>query len=734
MNESPSLSRHLGAFEVFTICSGTMVGAGIFLLPSLIAAKAGAASIFCFLIAGLISACAALSVCELSTGMPMSGGSYYFISRSMGAMFGSIMGWGTLLGLTLKGAFAFIGAGDYLNALVPVKPLVTAVVLCLFFIAINIAGTRASGWLQNLVVLVLITLLGLFVLRGIFSIKLGNFQPFFHGNPLSFMEATGMVFITYLGLIEVTALAEEVKDPGRNLPRGILLSIASVTVLYSFVMFVTKGLFPMGQLAHQLTPLADAAKTIAGITGMVLIILGGLMATISTGNGTLLLSTRYPFAMSRDNLMPQFLSKINNLTKTPARSIFLIGTAMVAIILLFNLETLAKFGSAFNILVFALINVSVIILRRADPEWYRPEFRSPLYPWIQVVGIVGGLVFIPFMGVAASLGAISLVAFGVVWYYLFGRGIAQPDYGLRDAIRTLREKSASQLALRTYQGSPKHSWRLLVPLWFTQAPRQLLLLSGYLARHFEERVHLVYCVEIPLQTPPRTLNEKTECPELESYLLSLDEDMKPHFDMTILYSHSRDTGFVEIAAEHEADLALMEWPPDTIHLRSELNAILRDMPSDIAILLNRPMKSLDRILIASSHPRDELKLHLAGALASECGSTITVLRVYSTRVRELTKGDLERQIISTGNMHGIDLRARVVQSNAVVDAIAEASRECDLLVLGSSPGTSWLRTPFGPVVEKVIDSTECAVLITRPREGYRLSFGPRILNRLFGSP
>ncbi len=730
MEETVSLDRHLGVFGVFSVCSGTMVGAGIFLLPSLIAAKAGPASVLCFVVAGLISTCAALSVCELSTALPMSGGSYFFISRSMGSMFGAIVGWGTLLGLAFKGAFAFMGAGDYFNALLPLNPILVAASLCLIVTLVNIAGTRTSGMFQNLTVIILFSLLALFILRGLFSVRLSNFQPFFMGTPTSFMEATGLVFITYLGLIEVTAIAEEVRDPGRNLPRGILLSISSVTILYTLVMFVTKGLFPVGQLAHKLTPLADAAKIMAGSTGMVLIIICGLMATISTGNGALLASPRYLLAMGRDNLMPRILTRINSVTKTPDRSISLIGVIMLALILFFNLEDIAKLGSTFNILIFTLINASVLILRKADPEWYRPRFRSPLYPLVQIVGIIGSVIFIPFMGLAPSIGALAFIIFGISWYYLYGRGEAQPEYGLRTAVTNLREKAASQLALKTYPAPSRPSWKLLVPIWSTQVPSQLLLLSGYVARYYNERAQLVYCAELPPQTPPSAAERSDkECPDLGIFLAPLDEDIESHFEVAVLYTHSRSAAFIDFATEHEVGLAMMEWPPDAAPLHWELHSILRDMPCNLAIFVARPLQSLRSILVAASPTSNELKLQIAGAIASESGAEVAVLSVYPPNTQEMDKEDLERQIRKAENLRGVPVTVKTVKSGDVTVAIADESRKHDLLVMGSAPIASWLRPPFGALVEEVIDSTECCILVTHPPSATRVRRKNHVLNQ-----
>lgn len=727
------LLKRLGAFEVFSISTGTMIGAGIFVLPSLLFEKAGPASMLCFLIAGAIATCAGFSACELATAMPRSGGSYYFVSRSMGAMFGSIVGLGSLLGLVFKGAFAFIGAGDYFEVLVPVNPMITALALCALFISINAAGTSTSGRLQNLFVVFLTVTFVMFIGQGLFSVKISNLQPFFSRSALSFFEATGMVLITYLGLINVTAVSEEVKNPGRNIPLGVLLSVVFVTVLYTLVMLVTEGVLRFTALTT--TPVADAAEVFAGRGGLIIVVLCGLAATISTGNAAIMSSSRYPFAMARDKLMPGWLARVDPTLKTPSRSIMLVGAIMFAVLILLDLEYIVKLGSAFNVIAFSLIHISVIILRKANPDWYRPSFRSPLYPWIQALGIAGGLALIPSMGLAPSLSALILVAVGIAWYHLYGRKKAEPGYGLRDAIRTLQDRRATQQALEAYDDTERHAWKLLVPLWFSSVPSGLLKIAGYMARSFDEKAHLVFCNEIPEQTPPpETEEEMSWCLDLESCTMPLGEEVKPYFQLTNLYACSRDAGFIEMAEDYDTDLALMEWPPENRHLLWEVNQIVRYMPCDMAFYVSRALPEIRRILVATGIPEDKLKLTIAGAIAEETGASVTVMVAYPTRVKEMSAGDLEKRILKTGVLFSIPLEAKAVLTDDVGESIVEESKGYDLLIVGSAPEVKWLKTPFGPLVDDLMEKVNCPIIVTRPMPSAEPKLYTRALKRLVGMP
>lgn len=438
------LRKNFGAFEVFAISIGTMVGAGIFVLPGLVAERVGGLCFLPFVVSGVVALCAALSVSELAAAMPSSGGSYFFISRAMGGLLGSIVGWGSIIALVFDGSFVFVAAGEYFNELVPINPTIVAALLCVLIAAVNIVSTKITGKLENALVMVKMSLLVLFVIAGLFFIKTGHFKPLFTGSTSSFLGATGMIFITYLGLAKASAVAEEVRNPARDLPLGIISSVVSVVILYTLVLVVTNGILSVDVLAGSVTPISDAARVIAGQAGVTLAVFAGLASASSSGNAAVLSASRYPFAMARDNLMPRKLIKINDRLNTPIRSIILVSALMILLIIVLDVEKIAELGSAANMLILALLNASVIILRRSRPEWYTPGFRSPLFPYVQIFGLLGSIALLPFMGIASIICAGIILFFGIAWFYLFGRGRVRPAYGVARMLKRTAEGRAVQ--------------------------------------------------------------------------------------------------------------------------------------------------------------------------------------------------------------------------------------------------------------------------------------------------
>ncbi len=379
------LGRSLGFFSTFAIGTGTMIGAGIFILPGIASANAGSGAIISFLLGGFISIATAISMSELATGMPLAGGSYYYISRTMGAVLGTVIGLGSWLALIFKGTFALIGLAEYFQISI-LYPFTVAAATGVILLMTNYRGAKSSGSLQNFIVILLLAILALFIVRVSFVGDPANFLPARSNGINSIISTTGIIFISYLGLVEAAAVSEEVKNPSKNLPLAFIASAIVVTLSCVGIMAAVIGFSNPQGVEVSVTPLADIAGLIAGESGRSLIALGALLATLSTANGAILSSSRFPFAMSRDALMPEWFVQIHQKFETPHNAILVTGTVMVLLLFLFDIEELARLGGAFNILIFILLNLAVIILRKRTLPGYEPTFRDPFSPILKSSG------------------------------------------------------------------------------------------------------------------------------------------------------------------------------------------------------------------------------------------------------------------------------------------------------------------------------------------------------------
>ncbi|MEM9665023.1 MAG: APC family permease [Bacteroidota bacterium] len=311
MSEQNGLLRQLGFWDALTIGVGTMIGAGIFLLSGVAVSVTGPAAIFSYLAAGLICVITAASTAELATGMPTSGGDYYFVSRALGPLFGAISGIGIWLSLTFAIAFYLFGLGEYLAQFTPVTPFWGALGGGLLLVALNIIGAKESGRLQVAIVLILLVILGGFSGLATFSVERQNFTPFFPFGTSPLASTTALVFVSFLGFVKIAAVAEEIKDPAKNLPRTLIGSVVLVTLLYVIIVLIIAGLFPQETIGAVRDPLTAAARSLLGPFGAGVIIFAGLLATLSSANASIFAASRINLAMARDRMVPNWLAAIH---------------------------------------------------------------------------------------------------------------------------------------------------------------------------------------------------------------------------------------------------------------------------------------------------------------------------------------------------------------------------------------------------------------------------------------
>ncbi|MCK4527817.1 amino acid permease, partial [candidate division WOR-3 bacterium] len=414
------LKRELRLLDVFCIASGAMISSGIFILPGLAHARAGPAVVVSYLLAGLLAAIGVLNKAELVTALPKAGGTYFHVSRSMGPILGTVEGLITWFSLSLKSAFALIGMAAFSALVVNVDIHLIAVSLCLFFIIINLIGIKEAGRVQVTLVAGLFVLMLLYVVRGLPVVNIKNFEPFAPNGLGAIFSTAGFIFVSYGGLLKVAAVAEEVKDPGRTIPLGMIFALLVVTIFYILVVFVTTGVLGAAELDHSLTPISDGAAAFMGDGGRILLGIAAILAFVSTANAGIMSASRYPLALGRDGLLPGFLSNVNERFKTPHIAILITGVFMI-ISLFLRLDILVKAASSVLILTYLFSCLSIIILRESRLQNYQPSFRAPLYPWIQIIGILGFGFLLFEIGKDAVLLISILIISALFVYWFYGR-------------------------------------------------------------------------------------------------------------------------------------------------------------------------------------------------------------------------------------------------------------------------------------------------------------------------
>lgn len=428
------LARTLGVTDTWAIATGAMFSSGFFLLPGLAAAETGSSVVLAYLCAGLLMIPPMLCQAELATAMPRAGGAYYFIDRALGPLAGAVGGVSAWIALVLKSAFALVGLGAYLAILVDVPIAATAAGMGIAFTLLNLRGADHASSAQRWLVIVLVGTLTVFVAAGAmhaFGPARTAAEPiawstaeFLTNGWGGFAATVGLVSVSYAGLTKVASVAEEVRDPDRSLPVGMILALVTATALYVAGVSVLLAVMPQATLFADLAPVGSAAEVVFtggwAMVGRGIVIAAAVAAFVSTANAGVLAAARYPFAMGRDRLAPEALSRLSK-SGVPVAAVLVTGSAMVFSILALDVASLAKLASAVALLLYGGIGVSVIVMREARLDGYHPGFRSPLYPFMPLATVAISLALLVAMGIKPIAFALTLVAVGATAWAAFGR-------------------------------------------------------------------------------------------------------------------------------------------------------------------------------------------------------------------------------------------------------------------------------------------------------------------------
>ena len=434
-----TIERSLSLVGVIIVTVAASIGAGLFVLPSFAAAVMGPGIWLAFLLAGIVFLPGTLSKSELASAMPQNGGAYLYLDRSFGPLIGTIGGLGLWASFLLKSAFALIGFSAYMYAVTNYLDITTnstvmimsALVLITF---LNILGIKKVKAFQTPILAITTALILIICFVQIFDANFDISRPIdgafdvSRDNPTLVAEAAALVFVAYAGIYKAGAIGGEIKNPEKNLHKGMIISLLLITLLYVIVtMIMMASVDGEWWLNADNSPREDpifafvdaVASTKVGIALAILAVLTMVSGALSG----LLAASRFLFAMAKDSLLPDKLSETNQKFETPHLAIVITGLTMGICILTLPVKDVAKLASGFQIMVIVALNVSVMILRQDKPgfEWYKPSFKSPLFPWVQIFGIVTGGYLVIIMGSKAVIGAAAAVVIGVATYYIYGK-------------------------------------------------------------------------------------------------------------------------------------------------------------------------------------------------------------------------------------------------------------------------------------------------------------------------
>ena len=433
-----TLKRSVGLAGVVIISLSAMLP-GIFVTPTFAADIMGAGIWLAFVVAAAVVLPAAISKAELSSGMPSSGGSYVYLERTYGPMIGTISGLGLWASFLLKSGFALIGFSAYFIAVttyfaIDMEMMVLSMSALVLITIVNILGVKKVKAIQTPVLFVTLAMLLITCAAAFFVDDFDGTGPFkaaFSTDLWTLAETSAFVFVAYAGVTKVAAIGGEVKDPEKNLPAGMLLSLLIATVLYAMIAYLMMASMPDGWWIGEdgeivENPIFVFAEVVAGTEFGIFAAIVSVLAMISMALAGILASSRFLFAMGQDKLLPPALERVHEKYETPHWPIIVTGVAMGLAIFFVPLKDVVKLASGFKIMIFIMINTCVIILRQTSKrhDW-NPSYKGALYPFMQLWGILAGLFLIYFIGDKAFIGASAAIGAGLVTYFLYGRKYAE---------------------------------------------------------------------------------------------------------------------------------------------------------------------------------------------------------------------------------------------------------------------------------------------------------------------
>ncbi len=716
------LQRTLSLPGAIAVSVGGMLS-GIFVLPGLAVGITGSSVWLAFLVAALCILPAVLSKSELATAMPKSGGTYVYIERAFGPLFGTIAGIGLWLSLLLKSAFSLVGLSFYLYVLIEVDESYTkyiALLALLFILLLNVFGVKKVEKTQLVIVTISVLSLITIVFFGFNSFDSKLMEPVFSEGGSGFIAGVAFLYISYAGVTKIAAVAGEIKNPEKNLPRTMIISLLLITTVYVLVAMVLVGNVDQSVLSTDIKPIHTLFQTIGGDYFGYFAAVVGVITLMSMANSGVLASSRFPFAMAKDKMMPGFLGLVNSKFMTPVAAILttslLIGLAIVYL----DVIKIAKLASAFKVLMFIFNELSVIVLRETNAQWYKPSFRSPLYPYVQLFGIVSGIVLLAFLGIMPIVSVFGVFALGFIIFLIYGRNSDRSgvisNYGILSFLfkGSSSSKSSSSNKADNYEEMTDADAEIVVPLLGDETSTEMLVEIAA-SINDTSKLNTVNLIEIPNQTFLEAIDIDSPISESKKRrVLALKKTKQIDVSYESLTTHDVANSINNITGQSACKWLVMEWDgreSSGIFVGNPIGWLLRNVNSSLALFKDNGIRSFSKVLIAIRPGRRNKRfIDVADKICRHFGASLTLLNIVSEtdsnqKIKRTEKSSLE--LISETKSKSI---VKIIKSNSPVEAISEESASYDLLILGTPEKDNWISVLFGAGEDRFVKKAACSVL------------------------
>jgi len=736
------LSRELGLFSVTMIGVGAMIGAGIFVLTGIAAGVAGPAIMLAFFLNGIVALFTASAYAELGGSIPEAGGGYLWVKTSLPQPSGFLSGWMSWMAHSVACALYAVGFGAYFGEVIhefgshlQISPEILkkalAVLIVVIFTFINYRGAKETGKAGNIATMLKIMILLLFVALGaklIFgdSERLTHFTPFMAKGFLGILTAMGLTYIAFEGYEIIAQSGEEVKDPEKNIPKAIFLSLLIVVPIYILVAFVALGVVDPGSItawdflaAKKEVAMVEAARGIS-VWGSIILLIGGLLSTISALNATIYSSSRVGFAMGRDHNLPPIFGRIHSKFKTPDGSLFVSSTLILAMVLLLPIEDIASSADIMFLFLFIFVNVALIHIRRKTPKLLK-GYKSPLFPLFPVIGIITQSVLIIVMFVYSPRSfflSLLWIGAGLSIYYGYAKHREKAEVGPKIIVE---EKDLAHKDYKIVLGIEKKEE--VFPLMNVAVP---------IAQESNGEIFVTNVIPLPPQTP---LNVGKQFIEGRKGFLKEADDLGERMGIPVSFNirvaHEIYHGLMDSVTENKANALIVgsgEVKAREKFLGSVLDPLLQEAPCDVGVMKIKKDATFKKILLPTAGgPNAKLALEWGSWIARQNKGKLTLLSIVSDE-HKIKRGQSCLFETRKAAKHDEEMiEGKVAYGDDVLKVILRESKGYDLILIGASRAGLWQRIRFGTIPEKLTRKSPVPVLVVRKYEGIILNWLRRFL-------
>lgn len=719
------LSREMTLLDVTMIGVGAMIGAGIFVLTGIAAGVAGPALIIAFALNGFVALLTAMSYAELGSCYHDAGGGYLWVKEGLPKWNGFLSGWMSWFAHAVACSLYALGFGAYFDHVLkefgvllphwgflsPQKLL--SVVIAILFAYINFRGASETGKIGNIVTLTKIVILGIFVAFGLqLMLSRGDWQdaftPFMPEGWGGVFKAMGLTFIAFQGFEVISQCSEEVKNPKKNIPRAVFLSLIIVIPIYLLVAVTSlgavkpEGMTPWDFLAQQKeTALVEVAKTFF-TGGGVMLLFGGIISTMSALNATVYSSSRVAFAMGRDRNFPTLFSKVHSKKFTPHVAIFFSLIIVVAMSVSLHIEDVAAAADIMFLLLFLQVNITLIRLRKKRPDLDR-GFITPLFPWITIVGIVLLLFLAIYMFNYSPLG--WMVTGG---WIVIGLVIYQTYASKREIEYAQKVKALERLERKEFT--------ILAPLANPKTAANITTLAIAIAKKHNAEIILLHVLEVEEGVPLRAgLQEGQKAVPLLEANRILVENAGLRVRTIVDVAHRISQGIVETAIEERANFIVLGRPKNLTFIEryysSIIDSVLHEAPCEVAVLHGELPPTIRNILIPyGKNVHTRLAMEIAPAIMDHFKSTAQLAVVFEPDVPPADRDIQLEEMNAAVRAAGLNANVEVIHDRSILPSIVHQARGADLMLMGGRSG-DLLGLLFGQsLTQELTEQVSCPVV------------------------